>query len=470
MDYMAQGKFNPQIGFLIKIGLLGLLILILLIPLMMIQGIIEEREETRLAAEKGITEMWGGRQTLGGPILAVPFHYYVEEKVWEKESYKINRTKVVKEAYFLPEKLAIIGNIDTQTRNLGIYDMTIYNTRLQFAGFFAWPDFTAFQDEGVTRVIDWDEAYLFMELPEMRAIDGPVTLTWNRQSLAFKGDRAAVGLFEGSIRRKVPLQPPAGNVAVNAQQQLSFAFDLALRGSGSLWFLPLGNVTEVDLHSNWAAPGFKGNFLPGERKFGKEGFNAHWNISSIARSFAGRWQTGEVNEQTLLGSQFGVELVIPVTSYTMVTRAVKYGILFILVTFVVFFLFEILAAHRIHFFQYLLVGLALCIFYLLLLSLAEHLGFGLSYLLASLGAIGLITIYAQAILHKPGKTLLVGGLLAGLYLYIYVILQLEDYALLIGSLGLFLILGLIMFVTRRLNWYELKINPFKTRQEETGTE
>lgn len=470
MENKEKEKTSIQIAFLIKIGLIGLLILVLLIPLFMIQGIIEERENTRQAAESEITQMWGGRQTLGGPILAVPYHYFREEKVLVKDSYKIDRIKVTKEAYFLPEKLAINGKIETQPRNLGIYDFTVYNTRLQLSGFFTRPDFSDFKEEGVDRTIHWDEAYLFIELPEMRAIDGPVNLVWDKQSLPFKGDRSVIGLFSGSIRRKVSFPQPGSDPAEKEKKQFDFALDLKLRGSESLWFIPLGNVTEVDLNSNWAAPGFKGNFLPWPRDYNEKGFTAHWNISAIARGFPSRWQVEEVDAQTMLNSQFGVELVIPVASYAKVVRAVKYGILFILVTFVVFFLFEILAARRIHFFQYLLVGLALCIFYLLLLSMSEHIGFMFAYLLASLGAIGLITLYSQAILHNPGKTLMVGGILSALYLYIYVILQLEDYALLIGSLGLFIILGIIMFVTRRFNWHDLKIHPFKADQAQIKTE
>jgi inner membrane protein len=454
-------KNKIQLAFFIKIGLVCLLILVLLIPLGMIHGVIEEREQTRLAAEQEIIQMWGGTQTLAGPILAVPYHYFTEEKVQEKDGIKTTKTKIVTEAYFLPEKLLVDGSIPTETRNLGIYDVTIYNSGFLLSGIFTRPDFSDYKDEVAEENIHWDEAYLFIELPEMRAINGPVTLNWNGQTFPFKGDTAVIPIFEGSIKTKIPLMPTK-----NTTNQYQFSINLKLRGSKSIWFIPLGNETEVNLGSTWPSPGFKGNFLPQPREFNEKGFTAHWAVASIARGFPQHWLAGELDSRALTGSQFGVELVIPVDSYAKIVRAVKYGILFILITFVVFFLFEVLAAKRIHFFQYILVGLALCIFYLLLLSLSEHIGFPLSYLLASLGAIILITCHSQAFLLNWKRALLVGVILGALYIYLYVILQLEDYALLIGSLGLFMILGIIMFVTRRINWYELKMNPVEVTRDQ----
>jgi inner membrane protein len=228
-----------------------------------------------------------------------------------------------------------------------------------------------------------------------------------------------------------------------------------LSGGGSLSFLPLGDETTVTLASAWPAPSFTGAFLPTERTVSADGFTARWTVPSMARPFPQAWRAGEVDTGVLFGSSFGASLMAPVDVYQKVTRSVKYGALFLLLPFLVFFLFEVLGGLRVHPLQYLLVGFAECLFYLLLLSLAEHLPFVAAYLAAAGAATLMVTLYASAVLHSWRRALLLAPALAAAYGFLYTTLQSEDFALLIGSIGLFVILGLVMVLTRRVDWYRI---------------
>ena len=224
-------------------------------------------------------------------------------------------------------------------------------------------------------------------------------------------------------------------------------------------FLPLGEETTVNVDSPWVSPSFTGAFLPEKRVLDSEGFEASWYILSLARGYPQQWIRGEIDPYTLLTSGFGVDLMIPVDSYLKTQRSVKYGILYIFLPFVTFFLFEVFLREKIHPLQYLLVGFAVCLFYLLLLSLSEHLGFGPAYLLASLAVAALISFYSCTVLTTWRKGIIMAPVLVSAFGFLYVLLQSEDYALLIGSLGLFAILAAVMVITRKVDWYGLGRRP-----------
>jgi inner membrane protein len=236
---------------------------------------------------------------------------------------------------------------------------------------------------------------------------------------------------------------------------LPFQFELKLAGSRSLQFLPFGKKTNVSLHSNWQSPSFIGNYLPTRRDITPQGFSAHWEILHLARNYPQNWSDQEVTKEKYQESAFGAELLFPVDHYQEVTRSAKYGILFIALTFVTFFFFEIFSRLKVHPVQYLLVSFGLCLFYLLLLSLSEYLGFGVAYALAGAATVLLISGYSGTVLKTGRRAFAMGGILAGLYAYLYVLLQLTDFALLMGSIGLFGILTIIMFITRKVDWYSL---------------
>jgi inner membrane protein len=233
----------------------------------------------------------------------------------------------------------------------------------------------------------------------------------------------------------------------------TFSFEMHLQGGRSLGFVPLGGETRVQLASSWPSPSFDGAFLPSERTVGEEGFSAQWTVLSLNRSYGQKWLRGQVDSYPLLDSVFSVQLMIPVDTYMKSLRSVKYGILFVLLPFLIFFLFEVSGSRRVHPFQYLLVGLAVCLFYLLLVSVSEHISFDWTYLLASVVTTALITFYSSAVLAAWRRAWIMSLVLASGYLFLYAALKSEDYALLIGSLGLFVILAGVMLLTRSIDWY-----------------
>ena len=443
---------NRNWSTVFKMVLIGVLLLIFLIPLQMIRALIEERNMTRLEAEGEIIGIWGGEQIIAGPMVIVPYLERIKDEEGRIEEF-------TEQAYFLPSTLEISVSVDTEKRNRGIYEVTVYTADLRVTGTFIDPDF------GDWRVAEEDifrqEAALVVELPDMRGLQERVTLQWDSHRIPFVASQGEIGLFTGEIR--APLNGDALREASHASagknpgtpHTHSFSFDLHLQGGRSLSFVPLGEETRVQLASSWTGPSFNGAFLPTERSLGEEGFEADWYVLSLNRGYAQQWRRGEVEGYAILDSVFGVELMIPVDTYLKSLRSVKYGILFVLLPFLLFFLFEVASGRKVHPFQYLLVGLAVCLFYLLLVSVSEHLIFDWTYLLASVATIALITFYSSAVLAAWRRAWVMSLVLAAGYLFLYAALKSEDYALLIGSLGLFVILVGVMVLTRRIDWYSV---------------
>ena len=256
--------------------------------------------------------------------------------------------------------------------------------------------------------------------------------------------------------------PLTGLSNAGSRDLIPFSFEIALNGGGYLGFLPLGGETSVRVRSSWKSPSFIGSFLPATRELSAAGFDASWKILSLARIYPQRWHAGELDAGTLLRSAFGVNLMTTVDSYMKVTRAAKYGILFLLLPFLTLFLFEVFAARRIHPLQYLFIGFSECVFYLLLLSLSEHISFWPAYIAASAASTGLITAYTCAVMKSWKRGIAILPVLATAYLFLALVLQSEDYALLVGSLGLFIILAAVMMLTRGIDWYRIGRKPQKT--------
>lgn len=434
-------RFRDSIA--IKIAIIGGLILILLIPLGMVDSLVSERQSRQKQASKEVADSWGRPQTLAGPVLTVPYLVHVKN---EKGLDIGTQTHWVR---FLPETLKIDGNVETERRNRGIFEVAVYRTGLHWAGTFQRPSFDDWHVE--PKDILWQDAYLAIGVPDMRGITSGVGLMWGNRTLQLAPGGAEDELWHSGLRVGIP-DLEAGK----AGMLYAFAFDLAVNGSEDLSFLPLAKETTVALKSNWPSPSFCGEFLPAKRTVRGTGFDALWNVSWFGRSYPQQWRTSEAKEQApataLAASAFGVQLFQPVDSYQMTERSTKYAALFLVLTFLTFFLYEQFNPFSLHPVQYLLVGFALCLFYLLLLSISEHAPFGLAYLTAAAATVLLIGGYSAAILHGALRALLMTFVLGTLYGYLYVLLQLEDYSLLLGSLGLFLILGLVMYLTRRIDW------------------
>jgi inner membrane protein len=428
-----------------KIIMVAVVSLILLVPLLLLNGVVSDRAQRKDETEAEIMSSWGGRQTLAGPMLTVP---YISRAVDANG----RRVQTVTSARFLPRTLAVDGVLEPETRSRGMYQVTVYTARLSLEGEFTPPDFSGIRVAAGD--ILWNQAYLSMELPDMRSLQEKVDLAWGGKRLSLRSGKGSMGMFPGEIRADVPLAPASGAAAgiSAAGAAIPFSFGLSLHGGDFIGFLPFGEETRVRVRSPWASPNFSGSFLPVRRVVGSDGFDAEWRVISLARAYPQAWTDGEIEAQALLGTEFGVSLMTPVDTYLKVTRALKYGLLFLVLPFCTLFFFEILARRRVHPMQYLLIGLADCVFYLLLLSLAEHLSFGWAYLAASSACAALVTLYTVAVVRsRIGLVML--PVLGAAYGFLAVVLSSEDFALLMGALGLFLLLGGAMFLTRRVDWY-----------------
>ncbi len=434
---------------LLRVLLIGLLILLLQIPITMIRGVVREREKTRDTAVQEVTSKWGGKQSLTGPWITVPYsHRWVETRQFGRQE-EIETHTETRYATFLPETLHISGTVDSEVRYRGIFQIPVYALSLEVAGQFSQPDFSEWGVEGDD--VLWDRAYFSLGISDARAITDQAVLTWDGTELGF-----APGSGETS----------GGKPGIHASlenalegEAFDFSFPLALNGSEGAFFTPFGRETEVELTSNWTEPSFQGNWLPSERSVDGDGFEASWSIPFLGRNYPQQWKTGADFSGAVASSQFGVKLLAPVDHYRMALRSVKYAALFLVLTFTTLWLFEILNKIRIHPVQYLLIGAGMCVFYLLELSLAEHIGFLTAYVVASSAIVVLIASYSVAVLKSTGRASIVGVVTAILYGYLYVLLKNQDYALLIGSIGLFVVIATIMYLTRKINWYPSKTPP-----------
>ncbi|GAA4443483.1 hypothetical protein GCM10023188_44310 [Pontibacter saemangeumensis] len=284
-------------------------------------------------------------------------------------------------------------------------------------------------------------------MDDLREIEEQVDLTWNREKISFNPGVSSNDVVKSGINGLVRLDP-------NGSTSYSFSLRLDLKGSQLLYFTPVGKVTNIRLASEWPNPSFNGAFLPDEREVTEKGFEAEWNVLHLNRNFPQIWTS---DRHSISDSSFGIDLLLPVDNYQKSYRSIRYAILFIGFTFLAFFFVEVLNKIFIHPIQYILVGMALVIFYTLLLSISEHLKFNLAFIVLAVSTLLLIAGYIRAIRRSPKLTMLISGILTVLYTFIFVIIQLQDYALLIGSVGIFIILGLVMYFSRKIDWYNLNL-------------
>lgn len=429
MQNQTLRQITSSISF--RLGIIVVLTLLLLIPANMVRQLIKERQYTRNEVVYDIHSSWGNEQVICGPILSIP---YLETVKSGKETTVYKRT-----AHFLPDELIVNGQVDPEIRYRGIYEVVVYKSLLRLNGSFPAPDLSHWK-VGKKDIL-WDEAYISLGIPDMRGITETIEIELGDTTYKAKPGLSSRELFNSGV---------SVDVSFNGEHPLPFGLDLHLNGSELLGFIPVGKETRVRLESGWSTPSFNGAFLPKEREITGDGFLADWQVFDLNRNFSQAW-TGSAPE--LDNWMFGVNLLFPVDPYLKSERSAKYALMFLALTFLVFFISEIYHKKRVHPVQYLLVGFALIIFYTLLISLAEHIGFNLAYLLASVAVILLITTYVRSIFRSGKVTALVLGSLVLLYSFLFVILQLADYALLIGSIGLFIVLTLVMYVSRKVSFY-----------------
>ncbi|MBK9400350.1 MAG: cell envelope integrity protein CreD [Bacteroidetes bacterium] len=429
----------------IRLFTIGILILLLLIPVSMVESLIREREGRQSEAMVEVSSKWGGQQTITGLVLTVP--YKTNAKVYEGE--KTDKFKLVESreyAHFLPEELNISGEISPEVRYRGIYEVIVYNSKIKLNGKFSPPGFEEWKIDN--NDVIWEDAYISLGLSDLRSIQENISVNWNDKQYFFNPGIESNDVISTGISSRLPLLHSDSSVT-----ELKFSLDLNFNGSTSLNFIPLGKMTKVDIKSKWENPSFIGAFLPDNRVIDHSGFSANWKIFHLNRPYPQSFRGGV---QGIHESSFGVNLIVPVDEYQKSMRSAKYAVIFITLTFLIFFFVQILNGVRIHPIQYIIVGLALCVFYTLLIALSEHIAFKFSYLISSLAIISMITLYAKTIFNDKKLTTLIGGILSILYLFIFSIIQMEDYALLMGSIGLFIVLATIMYLSRKINWYAIK--------------
>ena len=426
-------KFTATITF--KFLLIGIISLILLIPAGWVKHLILERQTRSQEVYQEISAIWGYNQSICGPILTIPY------KTWYKTE-KGETVEQIKRAHFLPELLDVKASLIPEERYRSIFKVIVYQANISVNGTFSAPDF---EDMGISlSQIFWEDAYLSLGIPDMRGIQNDVSIQWNDKAYSVIPGCKNTDIINSGFHAKIPLSN-------EKDMNNSFHLDLNLNGTGTFNIFPLGKKTLAQLSSKWTEPSFKGSFLPYEREINENGFTADWQITHLNRNFPQYWTE---KEYSLTGSDFGVELISPVNHYQQSFRSVKYAMMFIGLTFLLFLLIEILFNKKIHPVQYILAGFALIIFYTLLVSIAEQFGFKIAYLISSLSVLALLSFYIYSNLKNAIMTIISTLFLALLYLFLYIILQLQDYALLFGSIGLFIVLSAFMILTRNINWYK----------------
>jgi len=417
---------------------IAVLALLMLIPLGQVNDLVREREGRAGEATAQIASRWGGQQLVGGPVLVVPVRYQQQQG---KELVSMETT-----VYLLPDRLAVHATLAPELRRYGLYETPVYLAELGVEGRFNSADIAALASPG--QEPQWQRAELRVPIADVRGIRRVSALRVGERELNFgPGGGGIAGI--AAVAAPLPLDPAA------LPTQLPFAFELTLAGSERFAALPLARQTELRVGGAWPDPGFDGAFLPATRRVDAGGFEASWQVLDLNRRIAQRWSESEASSLSIADSSFGVSLMRPAGAYQQNVRAGKYGVLFIALTFVAFFLFEVLRGLRVHAVQYLLVGIALCTFYVVLLALSEQIGFGFAYLAAACATVALVGGYAAAVLAERRSGLILGGLLGLIYALLYGLVISEDYALLMGALALLAAVAALMMLTRRVDWYAM---------------
>lgn len=439
METKKERKGEHQQSITVKALIVALIAFALLIPQIMIMNLIDERETRNAEVIQQINRKWSDAQTICGPVLTVP--YTVSIQTGNKDEV----SKSNHELHITPQNLVINAELLPEEKYYGIYKAILYKSELGIQGNFYLKDILA--AEYPNTVYHWERAYLTFGLSDLKGISQNVEFVVNNRKFGTETGNTNNALSKEQL--VIRLQ----DVISPTTDELAFQCSLNLKGSKSLNFIPMGRSTQVNITGEWKSPGFIGNFSP-ESTIESDRFSATWDVLYFNRNIPSTWIDNDL--KYVDDSSFGVSLVDPVNHYQQNTRSAKYALLFVALTFAVFFFVELNSKKRIHPVQYILVGIALLLFYTLLLSISEQVGFSLAYIIASVATIALIVSYAYSIFKNKTQTIILSALLVVLYTFLYVILQLEDVALLIGSIGLFIILGVSMYFSRKIDWYNEK--------------
>jgi inner membrane protein len=440
-------KFSQ--GYTFKILMLIALVLLLLIPLSMIRGLINERNRTAVSAEAEIMEAWGSQLMEAGPIITVPgvrteqnrSRILVDGGKYEE---KIEEVKHLFTLVIMPQNLNIKADFTTEIRRRGIFSVPLFSGNLSLSGTFDPADARA--SLASNEALSFEKAELIIILSSQKGIRKIEKAFWDDKEMFFQpGNRGRYLFRKGGSGIFAAIPAFSGGKS-------AFDINIAIQGGQLVRLLPVGQDTHVEIATDWASPSFQGSFLPGASTITDSGFSAVWDISYLSRDVPLFWRSGDDTHE-YSDSMFGVNFFRAIDTYALNTRAVKYAILFLIIPFLTLFLLEVFTKKRIHPVPYLLAGIANIIFYLLLLSLSEQMQFYLAYLLTALSVTVMMTLYSRSLLPSWNKSWYMGLVTTISYVLLYAVLNAESYALLIGSIGAFLVVALVMYITRKLEWY-----------------
>jgi len=447
-----------SLKMLLRFVIIGALLLLLLIPLALISGIIDSRTSYRGEAVNRVSQSYANQQLLIGPVRVLPWTEEQKYNVQEKDGQIITKTNIITGyELHMPSRLRVKGELIPDQRLVGLFKVPVYRLSLRLQAEFAEADYPAKEGR------HYKQPYVALGIKDVRGLVGtPVIKIDGEESLP----RASAGILDeystSGLNLPLPMLENEQHGTLSSAKTLEL--ELELNGTRELAVVPLADDTQIDLSSSWPHPSFRGSFLPNERHINDDGFSARWAISSLASQAQTQLQncltTGCNNNSYVSSRSFdnsveslGVQLIEPIDIYSQTKRATKYGILFVLLTFVGFVLFELVKRLRIHPLQYLMVGMALALFFLLLLSLSEYMLFWQAYVIAASSCIGLQGVYLSGVLRNSRQGIAFSAILSVLYAVLYVILRSENNALLMGTLLLFGILAAIMMSTRKIDWY-----------------
>jgi len=418
----------------IKGLVISALALLLLIPASFVENLIAERQNRQQEAFAEVSSKWADKQNITGPVLVIPYIRSTTDNSGKQITVKSL-------CYFLPDKLTIDATIQPEKRYRGIYEIMLYSSSVKIDGSFS--ELPLQKLNLVSSDLLWNEAYVCLGITDPKGLKDELQLTWNNSTLSLSPSNINNAIFKDGFVSPVSISDS------DAKTGFTFSSKININGSQQLLVTPVGKQTTLEMRSNWPDPSFTGNQLPDSSAISEKGFTAKWKSLSHTRNFPQAWKEDSYN---LSSAAFGTDLFIAVNGYQKTMRSVKYAILCILLTFTGFFLIETNNKKSVHPIHYALIGFALILFYTLLLSFSEYIGFNGAYAVATAATIGLITWFVKTLLQSMKLSVLLSMVLVLLYSYVFTILQLQDYALLLGSIGLFITLAIVMHYSKKVQW------------------
>jgi len=430
-------------SIVIKLICIGVLILVLLIPSVWVSNLINERAGRQQQIINEVSDQWSDSQLIKGPVLVIPYKRQIREL--DANQKQITR-EVIENIYTLPNQLHINAALQTSKLHRGIFDVVVYNSQVNVSGNFISPNLAKLSI--MPEQLMPEKARLLFSITDLKGLKTNPSVKVNDTQLSAEPVLNSKDGFGGGLQVDL-------NLSNVKNGTIPFSFMLDMKGSQSLDFLNLGQTTDVTVKGNWNSPSFSGRNLPDNRQVNDKGFSAKWKMLGYNRPFPQQWAADDtvlLNNKSLADATFGVKLHVPVDDYTKTTRTNKYSILIIVLTFISLFLTELIRRQKVHIFNYMLIGAAMIIYYTLLLSFSEQVGYNWAYLIASVATIGLISFFTASLLQNKAAAGMFTFILTIFYGFIYVIIQLEDLSLMVGSIALFIIIAILMYFSRKINW------------------